>query len=105
MKFKDIILVIVIIGACLFIYKIARKEDRTDRNTAIDSLYRSHSVLINFDSVSSVMRKQILDSVRIITDAQAKKIDAVHKENLLIRKQNEILTDRYKSITVDRPDF
>jgi len=105
MKGKDFIIIAVFLAGLAFVYFTSRKETTIARDRAIDSLYNSHDVLVNFDSVYQARTKKLIDSVyrdihRINSNLKASNIKADK-----LAKQNEELLNRYRDLDIKRPDF
>jgi hypothetical protein len=105
MKAKDFVLIALVIGGFAFLYITLKKETKVERDRAVDSLYRSHEVLIDMDSVERRIAKRIVDSVLLILEPVQRDLKRVRVSNDQLRKQNEELLKEYKSRPIDRPNF
>jgi hypothetical protein len=105
MKAKDFILISVVILGFAFMYAMTKKESKAERDHAIDSLYRAHEVLIDFDSIEQRITKNIIDSMMIEIGKTNKALKTIQQHNDQTRKQNEELVKKFNSLVVTRPDF
>lgn len=105
MKAKDFVLIAIVVLGFAFLYVTLKKETKAERDRAVDSLYRSHEVLIDLDSVERRITKRIVDSVTLILQPINKDLKRVKTSTDQLRKQNEELLKEYKSRPVTRPTF
>ena len=106
MKAKDFILIAIVVLGFAFLYVTLKRETKAERDRAVDSLYQSHEVLINFDSVESAITQRIVDSVFKVIEPMKADLKKVRRDNDQLRKDNAELYEKYQRLgKTDRPTF
>lgn len=106
MKAKDFILIaLFLVGGFAFLYVTTKKENNTSTDHKLDSLYRSHEVLYNLDSIERRLTSRIIDSLNRRIDSVKADLKSIRINNERIKKQNDALIKKYEAIPINRPDF
>ena len=83
---------------------IQTKEDY-EQQKIIDSLVRTNEIVINYDSIQSEIESNIYDSLSKSIISLEGDIEKLRVQNYLLRKSNEELEKKYRSIIVDLPEL
>lgn len=105
MKAKDFVLIALFIAGFAFLYVTTKKEMSLYTDHKLDSLYHSHQVLYNLDSIERRITEKIVDSLTHKIDSVKRDLKNIRATNERLHKQNEELIQKYKAIQVARPDF
>lgn len=71
----------------------------------VDSLMNVNRIVIDLDSVQSAIESQIYDSLNKSINSLQGEIKNLKTQNYLLRKSNEELEKKYRSIVVDLPEL
>lgn len=101
--FRNVVIIIVALAILVVIVLELIKPAHTP---AEKKLKENVDKTVNYDSIISVTEKRLLDSITGIRKELQNFKDDQHRENIILRKKNEILEHRIKDIdTSGRPDF
>lgn len=102
-KIGPLILLGIALG--LAICSLFMKKQSGINREYVDSVMLSNKQVFKYDSIKSVIEDNLYDSMNLSIELMDTEIKKVKRQNYLLRKSNEELERKYRSIIVDLPEL